>query len=158
MKSLKVKNVEMNNRKKCFEITLSNKQEFTFPYSRLELKPTTKNKIEEVYIDKEVGPEGLTYILENGKEDTILVDYILDYHADPEYMKDLRLHEMTAKALNVLEKKKITRSELRRRMKCSAMQLNRLLDPAFYGKSTDQMIKLLRSLDYDVKLVYKRAS
>jgi len=102
--------------------------------------------------------EGFTYLLQNGKEDTIHIDAVLDYNEDPDFMKEIRLHKMTVKAIELFKKKKITKAELRRRMDCSKVQLDRLLDTAFYGKTTDQMIKLLKALDCEVEILFKKAS
>jgi predicted XRE-type DNA-binding protein len=155
---MKIKSIKVNNRKKCFEIITSDRREFIFPYSKLVLKPQQDNKIADVFVDKEIGLEGFTYVLENGNEDTVHIDDILFYNKNPDYMKEVRLHEMTCEALSLLEEKKVSKNEIARRMDCTKTQLNRLLDPTFYGKSTDQMIKLLNALDCKVEFNYSKAS
>jgi predicted XRE-type DNA-binding protein len=65
---------------------------------------------------------------------------------------------MTLQALEILEKKKIAKNELIRRMGCTKSHLNRLLDTSFYGKSTDEMIRLLNALDYEVEFRLKKVS
>lgn len=86
------------------------------------------------------------------------MDSVLDYNGDPEYVKKSRLYKMTSQALDILEQKKIPKNELIRRMGCTKAHLSRLLDTAFYGKSTDEMIRLLNALDYDVEIRLKKVS
>jgi len=155
---MKIKKITINNRKKCFEIQVTKGLEYLFPYSKLEAKPSKGNKIIKVVIDKEIKSEGIIYTLTDGNEGTLHIDDILLYNKDPDYMKEIRLHNLTCEAIKIVKKKNISKSELARRLKATRMQLNRLLDPSFYGKTTDQMIKLLTALDYNVELVLKKAS
>lgn len=155
---MKVKKVLHNNRKKAFEIIASNGEQYHYPYSRCETIPSENNPIVEVYPDDEVGREGFEYVLEKGQKDSVLMDSVLDYNGDPEYVKKARLYKMTSQALDILENEKVPKNELVRRMGCTKAHLNRLLDTTFYGKSTDEMIRLLKALDYDVELKLKKVS
>ena len=47
---MKIKRVNVDNRKKMFEIDTSNKRYF-FPYAKLEYSPSFKNKIIKVFVD-----------------------------------------------------------------------------------------------------------
>jgi hypothetical protein len=49
----------------------------------------------------------------------------------------------------------LSKRELCRRLGTSATQLYRLLDQTNYGKSIDQVLRLLRALDCDVDLVVR---
>lgn len=155
---MKVKKVTHNNRKKAFEIIASNGECFHYPYSRCETIPSEDNSVVDVYPDSELGREGFEYVLEKGQKDSVLMDSVLDYYADPEYVKQSRLYKMTSYALDILECKKIPKNELIRRMGCTKAHLGRLLDTTFYGKSTDEMIRLLNALDYDVEIRLKKVS
>ena len=64
-----------------------------------------KNKIIDVYPDKEIGNSGFEYVLKDGRKDTVLLDAVLDYVGDPEYVKKARIYEMTCRALEILERK-----------------------------------------------------
>ena len=77
---MRIDTVVANNRKKAFEI-VSGGQQWTFPYSRLRVSPTTTNRVQEVYVDSEIGAEGFTYVLADGTEDTIHMDAVLDHNA-----------------------------------------------------------------------------
>ncbi len=155
---MKIRKVTANNRKKAFVVLSSNGKWFHFPYSRCELVPSGSNGVIECYPDKELGNEGLEYILENGKKGSVLMDSVLDYNSDPEYVKKARLYQMTVQALDIVESKKVPKNEIVRRMGCTKTQLSRLLDTTFYGKSTDEMIRLLNALDCNVEIRVKKAS
>lgn len=152
MKQIKIKTVQINNRKKHFEILCTNDSQYIFPYSQLKIKPRTKNPIQKVFPDKECGCLAFTYILTDKNEDTIPLDAVYHYNQDPEYMRKKRLYNLTCKAQKILKNRKISKSELARRMKSSPVQTGRLLDQTFYGKTTDQMIKLLNALDCEVDI------
>lgn len=139
---MKIKKVKINNRKKSLEIE-TQKGVFSLPYSRLSLKPTSKDKIISAFIDKELGQEALTYILASGKEDSIHLDAFLDYNQDPDFIRQITLHKLTTQALTLIKKSDVSRHEITRRLKTSPSQLYRLLDPSNYKKSMGEMIKLL---------------
>ncbi|MGE4233505.1 MAG: hypothetical protein AB7F43_09270 [Bacteriovoracia bacterium] len=151
---MKIHKVTTNNRKKCFEIETP-KGCFSLPFSKLTLKPSAKDKIQSVCIDSELGNQAITYVLESGKEDSIHMDAFLDYNRDPDFMRDLTLHKLTVEAIKLFEKSGLSKHELIRRLKTSPSQLYRLLDPANYKKSMDEMLRLLTVLGYrvDLKLV-----
>ena len=63
---MKIKKVEANNRKKCFEIVSAAGRLLEYPYSRLRNKPSADDRIAKVHVDPEVGGEGFTCTLESG--------------------------------------------------------------------------------------------
>ena len=146
---MKIKKVQANNHRKCFEITIS-KGALSLPYSKAEVVPTAQNKISEIFIDKELGSQWVTYRLASGKEGSIPLDAFLEYNQDPEYLTKILLHRLTIDALVKVKKSGLSRRELARGLKTSPAQLYRLLDPANYSKTIDQMIKLLAVLGYEV--------
>ena len=152
MKNQKIKKVYFNNRKKQFDIICSNNIKYIFPYSLLKLKPSSKNFVQKAFTDKECGKLAWTYILKDNTEDTIPLDAVHEYNKDFEYMRKKRLYELTCKAQKLLKKKKVSKSELARRMNASPVQVGRLFDQTFYGKTTDQMLKLLQALDCNIHI------
>ena len=99
---VKVLDIRANNRKKCFEIETS-RRSYTFPYARLRLRPEPGIRIADVRPEAEMGNEGFTYHLEDGRTDTLHVDAVLDYNMDPEFIRDLHLYRMTLEALEALK-------------------------------------------------------
>ena len=152
---MKIKAVEINNRKKCFDIETSNGR-FSLPFSRLRLVPTGDNKVKEAYVDKELDSKAITYVVDSGEEDSVHVDAFLDYNKDPEYMAKINLYKLTLKAIELVEKSRLGKREIARKLKTSPAQLYRLLDTSNYSKSIDQMVKLIASLGYHVDFVFKK--
>lgn len=150
-KRTKIKRVLANNRKRCFQIETA-KTRYEFPYSRLDHQPSAENPIVSVAVDPELGNEGFTYFLKNGVEDSLVLDQILYYVGDPEYLCKLHLFQLTCDALKIIEKKRLNKRSLARAMNTSPKQLYRLLDTTFYGKTINQMIKLLNVLGHKVEI------
>lgn len=150
---MKVKTVALNNRKAQVELTTRTGKTYPFPFSQLDPKPTPENRIQDIYVDKELANEGATYTLESGDEGSVLLDHALAYNRDPAYVANLLLYKLTTEALQRIEQAGLSRRELARRLNTSLSQLYRLLDPTNYKKSAGQMIQLLHVLGVDVDIV-----
>lgn len=155
---MKIRGIFINYRKKTLEIE-THKGGFSLPFSRLPLRPSSKDKIKTAYVDPELGNRAITYVLASGKEDSVHLDAFLDYNRDPDFLRDLTLHKLTVDALHLVERSGLSKHEIIRRLKTSPSQLYRLLDSANYRKSVDEMLRLLAVLGYrvDMKLVKKAA-
>jgi len=151
---MKIKNVTVNNRKKMFEVETSNKK-FFFPYSKLEYNPSLKNKIIDVFVDKDFGGEAFTYMLESGQEGTVHIDNVLEYNEDSSYMRDLILYNLTLEVQSRIEKSSLSKREIIRKLGTSPSQFYRLLDQTNYRKTIDQMFLLLYILECKVDVVVK---
>ena len=147
---MKIKKVEANNYRKCFEIETT-KGKLSFPFAKAEVVPTSKDRLTHLSVDKELGQEWITYRLESGREGALPCDAFLEYNRDPEYLAHLMLHRLTIDALSKIEDEGISRRELSRRLRTSPSQLYRLLDPANQTKTIDQMVKLLAVLGYELE-------
>ena len=154
---MKIKKVVPNNRKKAFEIQAQGGL-YTFPYAKLEPRPSSRNRIERVYVDRELGGEGFSYILESGEEGTVHVDQVLEYNQDPGYLADLLLYQLTLEAQKRVRKSSLSVREIIRRLGTSAPQFYRLLDQTNYKKSVRQMLSLLYLLDCEVEFVVRERS
>ena len=133
---MKIKSVGANNRKKAIEIETA-KGHLAIPFSRLELKPTLKNGITDIYVDKELASRAVTYVLASGDEASVHLDAFLDYNKDPDFLRNAALHQLTVEAVKLMKKSNLSKQEVIRRLKTSPSQLYRLLDPANYSKSLD---------------------
>jgi hypothetical protein len=152
---MKLKTVSLNNRKSQVELTTRAGKAYPFPFSQLDPKPTPENRIQKIYVDKELDHEGATYVLQSGEEGSVLLDHALAYNRDPVYVANLLLYKLTVKALEHVEHAGLSRREVARRLNTSLSQLYRLLDPTNYKKSAGQMIQLLHVLGIDVDVVTK---
>jgi nucleotidyltransferase/DNA polymerase involved in DNA repair len=152
---MKIRTVTVNNRKAQVELTTRSGDVYPVPFSRLDPQPTAADRIVEAYVDRELGNEAVTYVLESGAEGAVHIEQALEYNEDPTYLADLLAHQLTAEAVRRVEASGLSRRELARRLKTSVPQLYRLLDPTNAKKSLSQLVALLHLLDCDVQLVVK---
>ena len=151
---MKIRSVNPNNRKRAFEVTTW-RQQFDFPYSRVEPAPTPENPVIEAFVDDELGREAITFRLASGQEGSVHIEQVLDYNQDPGYMRDLLLYKLTIEAQKRVETCGMSKREIIRRLGTSPAQLYRLLDPTNNRKSVDKVLFLLHVLDCDVDLVVR---
>jgi hypothetical protein len=150
---MKIHRVTLNNRKAQLELSVRSGKIFPLPYAKLDPRPTSKNAIRQVYVDKELGGEAVTYVLESGDEGSVHLDHALEYNEDPSYLAELLVHKLTVEARKRVDTAGPSRRELARRLGTSVPQLYRLLDPANTRKGLGQLIGLLHLLDCDVEVV-----
>ncbi|MBW1703642.1 MAG: hypothetical protein JRJ86_00565 [Deltaproteobacteria bacterium] len=151
---MKIKKVTANNRKKAFEVQAGTKL-FLFPYAKLKQGPTHSNPVRSVFVDKELGREAFTYVLDSGEEGSVHIDHVLEYNEDPGYLRDLLLYKLTLEAQQRVEASALSKREIIRRLGTSATQFYRIVDQTNYRKSVDQVLYLLHILDCEVDLVVR---
>ena len=152
---MKITSVRANHRLKTFEVR-AGRRLFSMPFARLSLRPTPDNRVQKVFVDAELANEGFTYVLANGQTDSLHIDAVLDYNADPGLLSRLFLHTLTCEAQAALESSGLSRREVARRLNTSVSQLYRLLDTTNYTKSIGQLLSLLSVLGFDAKLEITR--
>lgn len=153
---MKIRSVAANNRKHEFAVVNRAGTEYSYPYSMLEPQPSADNRIEDVAVDRELGNEAFTYVLESGDEGSVHIEQVLEYHEDPEYLADLLTYRLSLEAQRRIEKCELSRRHIAKRLRTSVPQLYRLLDPANTRKSMKQLVALLHILDCDVEFVVKK--
>ena len=151
---MKIQSVTHNNRKKAFQVKASKKL-FQLPYSKVDPQPGAADPIVRVFVDKELGDEGFTYVLESGKEGTVHGEQVLEYNQDPRYLRDTLLYKLTIEAQKRVEASALSKREIIRRLGTSATQFYRLLDQTNSRKSVDQLLSLLHVLDCDIELLFR---
>jgi hypothetical protein len=151
---VKIRGVTPNNRRKAFQVR-TGKQSFSYPYARLRLRPTRENGVSRVFVDPELGNEAFTYTLEDGREDSVHMDEVLEYNQDPEYLRELLVYRLTLEAQKRVAGSGLSKREIIRRLGTSPAQLYRLLDQTNTRTSIGQLVALLHVLDCDVELSVK---
>ena len=151
---MKIQSVTHNNRKKAFQVKGSKKL-FQFSYSKVDPQPGAADPIVRVFVDKELGSEGFTYVLKSGKEGTVHSEQVLEYNQDPRYLRDALLYKLTIEAQKRVEASALSKRETIRRLGTSATQFYRLLDQTNSRKSVDQLLSLLHVLDCDIELLIR---
>jgi hypothetical protein len=154
---MKIRSVTHNNRKKAFDVKTSSKS-LQLPYAKADPEPNARNAIVRVYVDKELGREGFTYVLESGQEGTVHIEQVLEYNQDPGYLRDALLYRLTLEAQKRVEASPLSKREIIRRLGTSASQFYRLLDQKNYRKSVDQLLSLLQVLECNVDFVVRTKS
>lgn len=152
---MKIRNVEMNNRKNEFTVTTRSGSVYVFPYSKADPCPKPDNRIKKIFVDKELASEAFTYLLESGEEGSVHLEQVLEYNDDPAYFAELLIYRLSVEAQQRIEKSALSRRQIARRLSTSVPQLYRLLDPSNSRKSVRQLIALLHVLDCDLNLVVK---
>jgi len=152
---MKVEKVSINNRKKEFMICTHTGAVYTFPYAKADPRPDSANRIKEVFVDKELGNEAITYVLNSRDEGSIHIEQFLEDNEDPHYMAKLLTYKLTLKAQREIENSGLSRRQVAKRLKTSVPQLYRLLDPANTSKSINQLVALLHVLNCKVELVVR---
>lgn len=152
--AVKIQKVSHNNRRKVFEVTTRTGTS-TFPYAIADPKPSTKDRIVSLFVDEELGREGFTYVLQSGKEGSVLLDHVLHFNRDPGYLTDMLLYHLTLEAQRQIERSSLGTRELIRRLGTSSAQYYRLIDQTNYRKSVRQMLSLLHLFDCEVELVIR---
>jgi predicted XRE-type DNA-binding protein len=152
---MKIRSVAANNRKHAFEAKTA-AGGLQFPYSKSDPSPSASDPVRRVFVDKELGREGFTYVLGSGKEGTIHIEQVLEYNQDPAHLRDALLYKLTLEARKRVEASPLSKREIIRRLGTSAAQLYRLMDQTNYRKSIDQLLRLLHILDCDVDLVVRQ--
>ncbi len=153
---MKIRSVASNNRKNEFSIVTRSGVEYSFPYSKSEPRPSQDDRVEKVFVDKELGNEAFTFVLGSGQEGSVHLEQVLEYNEDPKYLADLLTYKLTLEAQTLMDSSELSRRQVAKRLKTSVPQLYRLLDPANTRKSMKQLVALLHILDCDVDLVVKK--
>jgi len=153
---VKIRSITSNNRKNEFSVITRSGVEYSFPYSEADPRPSPDDHIERVFVDKELGNEAFTFILESGEEGSIHIEQVLEYNEDPQYLADLLTYKLSLEAQKLIESSELSRRQVAKRLRTSVPQLYRLLDPTNTRKSMKQLVALLHILNCDVNLVVKK--
>lgn len=152
---MKIRNVTASNRKNEFSVTTRSGAVYSFPYSEADPAPGSENRIEEIFVDRELGNEAFTYILGSGDEGSVHIEQVLEYNEDPRYLAELLTYKLSLEAQRRIESSALSRRQVAKRLRTSVPQLYRLLDPTNSRKSMNQLVALLHVLKCDVELVVK---
>jgi hypothetical protein len=148
---VKIRSVIPVSRRRAFSIVTA-RGPFEFPWSELDVVPSTADPVVEAFPDPELGREGFTYRLASGAEGTVHVDHVLRFVRDPDFQRKDLLYVLTSEAIDALGASGRTKRSLARQLGTSLAQLARLLDPTNSRKSIDEMIRLLTALGRRVEL------
>lgn len=153
---MKIRSVDINNRKKEFSVRTYSGASFSFPYAKATPRPHPDDRIMKVFVDSELAQEAITFVLESGNEGSVHIEQILEYNEDPIYLADLLTYKLTLEAQRGIKSSGLSRRQIAKRLGTSVPQLYRLLDPTNTRKSMNQLVALLYVLSCNVDLVVKK--
>lgn len=154
MRHKRFKKVALNNKKRVFHLEYTSGLKIECPYSALRIR----NKVVEAGPDKESGKHSFYFILENGRKEFVPFDQPLHIVQNPEYVKQNTLYEVTKQINEFVEREKVSKRELARRLGTSLSQLSRLLDTSNYEKELSRLIELAAVLNYEFEWEFKKAA
>ncbi len=147
-----IRSVTINRRRRSLDVDVGARDALSFPWSRLDPAPETDDRVATAEVEPEFANEAIGFRLESGSEGVLHEEQVLEYHRDPDYLRDLVLHRMTVEAIRLMDRSPLGVREVARRMRTSPAQLYRLLDPTNSTKTADSMIRLLQALDAEVEV------
>ncbi len=129
--------------------------EFTLPSAKLRPRPTLENPIVEFHIDRELGDQGIEYLLKDGTPGAVHLDAFREYSCDPEFFRELIVYKATILLEKVSKTSQFSKSEIAQRLNTSPTQIYRTFDSNYYGKTVDQIVKVLAAMGHtlDVSLI-----
>src|SRR5262245_13752351 len=107
---MKIRSVKANNSRKALEVTAGNSSH-SLPVATLALEPTLDDAIARVFVDKELGAEGFTYVLRSGREGTVHIEDVLEDNQDPDHLRALLLYTLTLEAQKAIAATPLSRRE-----------------------------------------------
>jgi predicted XRE-type DNA-binding protein len=152
---VKIVRVVANHRQAQLELVVRGGRVYPFPYAKLDPRPTRSNRLREVFVDPELGNEGVTFVLSSGDEGAVHIEHALEYNLDPSYLGELLRYRLTLEARQRVLEAGLSRRQLARHLQTSVPQLYRLLDPKNTRKSIAQLLALLHALGCEVELVVR---
>ena len=152
-----MKSFRIDARKRQVELTDTRGQTLRLPFGRMDPRPRRAADIEAIGFDRAIGRHGVVYRLANGREGAVLWDHCLDYNADPAYVEQALLRQLTREARASFRASGLAKRDVARRLATSPTQLYRLLDLGQTKKSVGQMVALLHVLGRRAEIVIRAA-
>ena len=158
MRNPKFKEIKPNYRKNALEITLQEAKKtrsYTLPFTVFrDVKISGKNRFTSITIDRELGDQAASFVLEDGSKGDFPADFVL-YYCDPTY------HWSPVNQLKRALKDKISTSRLSVRVIADALdtspsQVVRLLQENKVSKQIVQLFRLAELAGYQVEFSLKK--
>ena len=158
MRNPKFKEVKPNYRKNVLEITLLERgkaKKYNLPFAVLRDKRiSSDNRFASITIDRELGNEAVSFVLEDGSKDDFPADFVL-YYCDPTY------HWSPINQLKRALKDKLGSCRLSLRVLADALntspsQVVRLLQENTASKQIVQLFQLAELAGYQIEFSLKK--
>jgi hypothetical protein len=160
MRNAKFKSVEPNYRRNLLQITLlegRKSRRYSLPFSLVgATKASARNRFAHIEIERELGDQGVSYVLEDGTRGDFPSDLVL-YHCDPTY--DWAPVNQLKRALkSELGKSRLSVRVLADALRTSPTQVVRLLEENRASKQLLQLFKLAELAGYRIEFRLRKKS
>lgn len=145
----RVKRVIADEEQRCFHVFFAHRV-LPFPYARCDPRPTRRNPIVRLFVDKGVDRRGFTYVLRSGVDGCVLLDYVLDHNCDPGYLGDMLLYKLSLAAQDRWSSTAVSLARVNERGGLRPGRVQEILEQTNYRKTLDELVTLLHALGYDV--------
>lgn len=158
MRNPKFKEIKPNYRKNVLEITLEEgkrTRSYSLPFAVFrDVKISSKNRFGAITIDRELGNQAASFVLEDSSKGDFPADFVL-YYCDPTY------HWSPINQLKRALKEKLASSELSVRVLADALntspsQVVRLLEENKASKQIVQLFQLAELAGYQIEFSLKK--
>lgn len=158
MRNPKFKEIKPNYRKNVLEITLregKKTRSYSLPFAVFrDAKISSRNRFASIMIDRELGDQAASFVLENGSKGDFPADFVL-YYCDPTY------HWSPVNQLKRALKDKVSASRLSVRVIAAALdtspsQVARLLQENKVSKQIVQLFRLAELAGYQIEFTLKK--
>lgn len=158
MRNPAFKEIHPNYRKRVLEITLREgrkTKKYNLPFTVFGSKNIhSKNRFASIAIDRELGGQAASFVLEDGSKEDFPADFVL-YHCDPSY--DWSPINQLKKALkDKLGKSKLSVRVIADALNTSPSQVVRLLEENKVSKQLIQLFRLAELAGYQVEFNLKK--
>ena len=151
------KKIQPNYRKRVLEITLGEgrkTRKYNLPFAVLNKDIHSKNRFASIAVDRELGGQAASFVLEDGSREDFPADFVL-YHCDPSY--DWSPINQLKKALkDKLGKSKLSVRVIADALNTSPSQVVRLLEENKASKQLIQLFRLAELAGYQVEFNLKK--
>jgi hypothetical protein len=158
MRNAKFKNVRPNYRRNLLEITLTEgkrSRSYTLPFSLVgATKAGARNRFAQIAIEKELGSQGVSYVLEDGTKGDFPSELVL-YHCEPSYDWS-PINQLKRALKGELGKSKLSVRVLADALRTSPTQVVRLLEENRASKQLLQLFKLAELAGYRIEFRLRR--
>ena len=152
------KEIKPNYRKRVLEITLREKRtakKYNLPFAMFEDKKIgSKNRFASIAIDRELGDQAASFVLEDGTRGDFPADFVL-YHCDPIYNWG-PINQLKRALKSKIGASKLSIRVLADALKTSPSQVVRLLEENKVSKQLLQLFKLAEIAGYRVEFNLKK--
>lgn len=158
MRNPRFKKIIPNYKKKVLEVSLlegKKARNFRLPFSAFgDKKISSKNRFVSISIEKELGRQGASFVLQDGSKGDFPADLVL-YYCDPKYEWS-PFNQLKRAIHDKLKKSGISLRVLADLLRTSPSQVIRLLDRDVLSKQVLQLFRMAEIAGYQVRFHLKK--